>query len=141
MVEGRGGDPREDGQRVGVGVVGRQQVGRVQLLVEKKLLEAGLGHGRKQFVGVGNNKKGLFLVVPRLDMLNIILRIEQKQHFLVGGNLVVLLVDEAELPSINHFHNQHHREDDDEDSNDEAEAEADVGDVADLGQSLVVLIF
>ena len=80
-------------------------------------------------------------MVPGLDMLNIVLRIEQKQHFLVSSNLIILLVDVTELTTINHFHNQHHRKDYDEYSNNEAKTEADVGNVADLGQSLIILIF
>ena len=80
-------------------------------------------------------------MVAGLDMLDIVLRIEQKQHFLVGCNLIVLLVDGTELTAINHFHNQHNWKDYNKDSDNEAEAETDVGDVTDLSQSLVVLIF
>ena len=66
-------------------------------------------------------------------MLNVILRIEKKDHFLVSGHLIILLVGRSEVFSVHYLYYEDDWEDKDKHSDNKAKAEADIGNMTDLG--------
>ena len=80
-------------------------------------------------------------MVSWLDMLNVVLWIKEKEHFLIFWHLEILLIYWCEIVCIHYLYNQDYRQDYNEDSDDEPETETYVGDVTDLSESLVILVF